>query len=235
MGRGIGSLYVCYLGLDEPLVATQVVPYLEGLASAGHRIHLLTYETRRLTRREARSTAKHLAALGITWHHTRYHKRPSLPATLFDAVWGGVRATLIVRRHDLDVVHARVHVPAVSGLIATRLTGAALVFDVRGLMAEEYVDAGRWKPGGLPARITKAVERAAIERADGIVALTEQGRDALMGDKAHPNFEVIPCCVDPEPFRFGVGAQRESPGTAWRRLATGGGLCGKVHRVVRRA
>lgn len=201
MSRGVGSLYLCYLPLDEPLVETQVVPYLEGLATAGHQIHLLTYETGRLSRREAQASAARLSNIGITWHRARYHKRPSLPATILDAVWGGVRASLTVRRHRLDVVHARVHVPAVSALIASRLTGAALIFDVRGLMAEEYVDAGRWRAGGWPFRITKAVERRAVEHAEGIVVLTEGGRRALLGERAHPNLEVIPCCVNPAPFR----------------------------------
>ena len=30
------------------------------------------------------------------------------------------------------------------------LTGCKLIFDIRGLMAEEYADAGRWNAGGLP-------------------------------------------------------------------------------------
>ena len=29
-----------------------------------------------------------------------------------------------------------------------------MIFDLRGLMAEEYVDAGRWRRGGLPYRLT---------------------------------------------------------------------------------
>ena len=44
MPRLLRSLYVCYLSLEDPLVETQVVAYLEGLARRGHTIHLLTDE-----------------------------------------------------------------------------------------------------------------------------------------------------------------------------------------------
>jgi glycosyltransferase involved in cell wall biosynthesis len=84
-------------------------------------------------------------------------------------------------------------------MIAQRLPGArrmALIFDIRGLMAEEYVDAGRWRHGGVPFRLTKAVECAAVRSADGVVVLTERIRSQLFGDGPEPRIHVIPCCAD---------------------------------------
>ncbi|OAI38751.1 hypothetical protein AYO39_00810 [Actinobacteria bacterium SCGC AG-212-D09] len=193
------SLYICYLSLDDPLVHTQVLAYLRGLAAAGHEIHLLTFETGRLERWRRRRLRESLAGDGIRWYGLRYHKRPSLPATVFDVVAGALYATAIVLKHDLDVLHARSHVPAAMAMIAQRLLGRrrpALIFDVRGLMADEYVDAGRWQPGGLPFRITKWVERVALRRADGVVVLTERTRRSLFGDGERPSVFVIPCCAD---------------------------------------
>lgn len=191
------SLYLCYLSLDDPLTHTQVVAYLRGLAADGHDIHLLTFETGRLTRERRRELRAQLAVQGISWHGLRYHKRPSLPATIYDTLAGALYATALVVRHRLDVLHARSHVPAAMALIARWLVAdrrPALIFDIRGLMAEEYVDAGRWRAGGVPFRLTKAVERAAIHRADGIVVLTERIRRRLFdGDGATL---AIPCCAD---------------------------------------
>ena len=84
-----------------------------------------------------------------------------------------------MRRHRLDAIHARSHVPAATGLIVRRLTGCRLIFDIRGLLADEYVDAGRWPRGGLAQRITERVQAAAIARADEIVVLTERVREHL--------------------------------------------------------
>ena len=195
MPRGLRSLYICYLSLEDPLVETQVVAYLEGLARRGHTIHLLTYEPR-LTRTRKRSLAAALANRGITWRSLRYHKRPSLPATVYDALAGALVATRLVRHHRLDVVHARSHVPAATALIVRRLTGRRLIFDIRGLLGDEYADAGRWRRSGIAYRITAWIQRAAIARAAGIVVLTERVRDHLFGRGAPAPVEVIPCCAD---------------------------------------
>jgi glycosyltransferase involved in cell wall biosynthesis len=81
-----------------------------------------------------------------------------------------------------------------------------IIFDVRGLMADEYVDAGHWQKSSLSYRITKAAERRALAAADGIVTLTERIwpiirewdglRDRQLAHK------VVPCCADLEVFKF---------------------------------
>lgn len=208
MSRRLRSLYVCYLSLDDPLVHTQVVAYLSGLAATGHHIHLLTFETRPLTRPRRQGFRESLARKGIRWHGLRYHKRPSLPATVYDTLAGALVSGLILRRYRLDTLHARNHVPAAMALIAQRLAWprrTALIFDIRGLMAEEYVDAGRWRPGSLPVRLTKAIERVAIRRADGIVVLTERIRRALFGEPSPTHVHVIPCCADLDALAAAAG------------------------------
>jgi glycosyltransferase involved in cell wall biosynthesis len=189
------SLYICYLSVEDPLVQTQVVAYLEGLAARGHGIHLLSYEPR-LDSGRRKAIAADLDSRGITWHTLRYHKRPSLPATLFDAIAGAFVAVRLIRRHRLDAVHARSHVPAATGLIVRRLTGCRLLFDIRGLMADEYVDADRWRRDGLAHRLTERIQRAAINRADAVVVLTESVRTHLFGSKEPERLAVIPCCTN---------------------------------------
>jgi glycosyltransferase involved in cell wall biosynthesis len=192
------ALYVCYLSLDDPLVRTQVVAYLEGLTAKGHTIHLLTYDGQ-MTRDRRAELARDMAARGIAWHSLRYHKRPSLPATVCDALVGAALSTWLVRRHRLVAVHARNHVPAAVALLVGRLTRTKLIFDIRGLMAEEYADAGRWKRDGLAYRLTHAIQRAALRRADGLVMLTEAVERHLLGSPPSRDAAyVIPCCADLE-------------------------------------
>jgi glycosyltransferase involved in cell wall biosynthesis len=191
----VKSLYICYLSLEDPLAHSQVVAYLEGLVARGHTIHLLTFEPE-LSDERRRELDADLRGRGISWHTLRYHKRPSLPATIYDALAGALVAARLMRRHALDTVHARSHVPAAMALIVRRLTGCRMIFDLRGLMAEEYADAGRWREGGIPFRITKRVEAAAIRAADSMVVLTKRVRDYLFADRSGPPVEVIPCCAD---------------------------------------
>lgn len=201
------SLYICYLSLEDPLVHTQVVAYLEGLARAGHTTHLLTFDPD-LSFERRRDFREDMKRRGITWHSLQYHKRPSLPATIYDVFAGTVMAVRIVRASNLDAIHARNHVPAAMGLTARRLTGCALIFDIRGLMAEQYVDAGDWRPGGIAVRITHRIQDAAIRRADSIVMLTEAVRRHLFGPEPDKKTHVIPCCADIDRLALGAAKQR---------------------------
>src|SRR3989441_7022659 len=89
--KPVRTLYVCYFGLREPLVQTQVLPYLRQLKSGDLQVSLLTFEPRLKGTRSADEIAKQresLNAEGISWHYLKYHKWPSLPATIYDMAVG---------------------------------------------------------------------------------------------------------------------------------------------------
>jgi len=194
------SLYISYFGLREPLVQTQVLPYLRELGKSGVAIFLLTFEAERWEKEQAR---EQLRADGIEWFASRYHKRPTVPATLFDILAGALRAVLIVRRNEIGIIHARSHVPALMGAIAKRFTRAKLLFDIRGLMADEYAESGNWRANGWLYRVAKRVERFLLRNADAFVVLTDRARAELFANEVKP-VEVIPCCIDPVRFAGGV-------------------------------
>lgn len=207
------TLYICYFGLREPLVQTQVLPYLRELARGGVAVSLLTFEPdmRRVwdeaATREARAS---LDADGIDWVALPYHKRPSALATLYDILAGAWKAARLARRRGIDVLHARAHVPMAMALLARRLAPCRTVFDVRGLMAEEYADAGVWREGSSIYRAVKWLERTGLRRADQVVVLTERMR-AWLADSGLARAEkvtVIPCCVGLSRFA-GDGAEDE--------------------------
>jgi glycosyltransferase involved in cell wall biosynthesis len=218
--RVLRSLYVCYLSIADPLVDSQVLAYLDGLAAAGHTIHLLSFEPVGDDRAQRRRVRAELRDRGIHWHRLRYHKRPSLPATLYDVLCGTLTCAWLVRRHRLHAIHARNHVPAAMALLAARFAPHRLIFDLRGLMAQEYVDAGRWPAGGLAARVTVRVQRAGLRQAAGIVVLTERVRSILF-EAGRDGVFVIPCCADVERIaagRDGRERARERLGVTGRRV-----------------
>src|SRR5918997_209239 len=101
------KLYLCYFGLREPLVQSQVLPYLRQLAAAGIDVSLLTFEPqlkRRWTSAALAEEEARLAADGIRWFRKPYHKRPSAPATLYDVMAGAWAAARLVRRLKIDVL-----------------------------------------------------------------------------------------------------------------------------------
>lgn len=206
------SLYISYFGLREPLVQTQVLPYLRELRRGGVETSLLTFEPDFRTdwpapvRDEWRDR---LGREGLHWHALAYHKSPSLLATLYDIAAGTWTAAGLVRRHGIDVIHARNAVPALMGSLVKRAVGPKLVFDVRGFMAEEYVDAGTWPAGGHLFRLAKAAERHLLKVSDGFVVLTDRARDVLFPSPDGRPVEVIPCCVDLDRFEPLDGPARD--------------------------
>ena len=200
------TLFISYNGLDDPLTHSQVVGYLRELAARGINVHLLTFEW--LLRDEQKKQLHlDLKQMGITWHTLPYHKRPSFLATLYDIAIGIFKVRRICRTHKIELIHARNHVTAAITLVLSRLYGYRWLFDLRGLMAEEYVDGGNWRAGDYKFYLTKRMERAFFRHAGEIVMLTERIKNELLkteptlANRAH-DITVIPCCADVARFNI---------------------------------
>jgi glycosyltransferase involved in cell wall biosynthesis len=207
-----GVVFVSYNGLLDPLGASQILPYVERL----HRtwpMQILSYERpdRLADAAALRRMEERLARQRIAWTWLRYHKWPSLPATTYDLCLGVATLFQILRRRDIGLVHARGYLPTSIALRASRRH--PVLFDIRGLQPEEYVDAGVWRRGELKWLLAKASERRFFRRAAGAVTLSENiqpyvaERFAELGRR--PPLAVVPCCVDLERFRFRAAARLE--------------------------
>lgn len=208
--EGRRVLFISYNGMLDPLGQTQVIPYLRELAKRGVQFTLLSFERAAafegegVRRRE--ELKRELLEQDIEWHWLRYHQRPSVPATIYDVIAGFRKAKKLVQRNRIGMVHARSHIPATIALALKRSLGTKMIFDLRGLMAEEYVDAEHWRKDSIPYRITKAAERRVFKETDAVVTLTERiwpiikKWEGLRGREVH--HEVVPCCVDLSLFKF---------------------------------
>lgn len=205
---GSRSLYICYFGVREPLVQTQVLPYLRELVKGGHELSLLTFES--LENDGNGEIRYELASDGIEWHWLRYHKRPSVPATLFDIANGARLIRKLLSKKKFDILHSRSHVPMMMAALARRASGRKpkLLFDIRGFMPEEYVDAGIWPEGGAIYRNVKRAEKWLVSESDAFVVLTEVAREIMAETFGDRPVEVIPCCVDLERFATATEASR---------------------------
>lgn len=180
---------------------TQVIPYLREIAKGGVVVHLLTFERQPdvfWPIEAQREEKENLAKSGIFWHFLTYHKRFSIAATVYDVLNGVLFVTRLSRKTGIDILHARAHVPLAIALLARVFLRVRVIFDIRGLMAEEYVDAEIWREGSIPFRIIKWIEHWGLKQADGIVVLTERFRSYLIGQGLceADAITVIPCCVD---------------------------------------
>jgi glycosyltransferase involved in cell wall biosynthesis len=213
-------LYISYDGMTEPLGQSQVVAYLEKLAT-DNEIHVLSFEkpSDLDSPQKIASARARLQAARIGWTPMRYHKHPSALATLYDIARGQLAALRIARSMRAEIIHVRSYVPGLIALPVKQLTGAKLLFDIRGFWADERVDGGIWRPKGSIYVTVKRLERRLFRAADHVVTLTEASVPEITRfgywDGPSAPITVIPTCADldrftppptpapPDPFTFG--------------------------------
>ena len=207
-----GVLYISYDGMLEPLGQSQVLAYLERLTGDA-RIHLVSYEkpADRAAADKVAAMQARLNSAGIAWHPLTYHKTPTVPATLYDIAAGMALALWLAARHRLGIVHARSYIPALIGWVVKLLTGAKLLFDMRGLWADERTDGGIWPPGGRVYRTVKRLERTLLGGADHIVTLTHASKAVIAAFpyRIAAPISVIPTCADLDRFTPGTSGKVE--------------------------
>ena len=118
--EGRRVLFISYNGMLDPLGQSQVLPYLRELSKRGVHFTLLSFERPKAFTAEGIAHCEQLrerqTAEGIEWHWLRYHQRPSIPATIYDVMAGYRKASALVRRNRIEMVHARAHIPATIAL-----------------------------------------------------------------------------------------------------------------------
>jgi glycosyltransferase involved in cell wall biosynthesis len=200
------ALYVSHNGMLENLGQSQVLPYLRGLARRGVEFDLLSYELPTANADEIDRLRRSLRDEGIRWTPLRRARDPRLRTKVLESSHGVLRAFALALSRSPAIVHGRSYIPtAIGDMIATLVPSAKLVFDCRGMLGDEYVDAGYWTTDRFEYRLVKRYERRVFRRAEGIVVLTETLR-RIVRDRGwvgpRSTIEAIPCCVDMDRFRF---------------------------------
>jgi glycosyltransferase involved in cell wall biosynthesis len=203
LGAPLRVVYVSYDGALDPLGASQVVPYLLGLARRGVELTLISFEKpdRLADFSEREALRQRLAAARILWRPLAYHWWPRLPATLWDGLAGARAVRAELRASAVDLVHCRGEVAMTMARWARPPHGTPLLYDMRGFYADERVESGSWSRGSWIDRWVRRSEAENLRRCAGVVVLTQAAHDVLR--EQHPQLsplEVIPTCVDTARF-----------------------------------
>ena len=208
-GRGI--LVISYNGVLEPIVQSQVLPYLRALGRAGYRFVLVSFEKwtrpRAWMRQAIAEMRATLAQDGIRWHPLRYHKWPTLPATVWDLWCGSWVALWLAWRHRIRAIHARASLAAVMAILSVKVLKCRLIYDIRGFNAEEYVDGFGWSRRSARYQVLKRLERYLMLHATENIVLSEAASRVIATEQyvhgtRHLTPTVIPTCVDLDRFTF---------------------------------
>jgi len=204
-------LYISHNGMLENLGQAQVLPYCRGLARRGVDIHIFSFELETATVADREALASNLRADGIRWSPLVRRRDPRFRTKLLESSHGIASALATAATWRPDIVHGRSYLPtAVADFVASVVPRARLLFDCRGMVGDEYVDAGYWTKDRFEYKLVKKYEQRAFRRADGVVVLTERLR--RVGEEARwfgprTTVAVVPCCVDLDRFRFDPSAR----------------------------
>lgn len=200
------ALYISQNGMLENLGQSQVLPYVRGLANRGVEYDLFAFELDSAPEDAIRALQQDLARDGIRYHPLARKRDPRLRAKLFEAGRGVLSALSTALARRPHVVHGRSYFPSAICDLITRVTpGSKLLFDCRGMLADEYVDSGYWTRDRPEYYLVKAYEKRLFSRADGLVVLTFALRDWLQSNgwiREGTVVEAVPCCADIPKFQF---------------------------------
>ncbi len=200
------ALYLTYDGLTDPLGQAQILPYLLGLENQGMGFVIISFEKKEAFLANKQHVHKQLEGRDIQWIPLSYTKKPAVFSTVYD-LWRMKRAASKSLTSAHTIIHCRSYLPM---LVAMSIhQGRKVIFDMRGLWADERVDGNLW-PQHKPLyrwifRYFRRKEKEFVQQSDALVSLTQDGIKALSeryGSRILENKStVIPCCVDSELFQ----------------------------------
>lgn len=196
-------LYISYDGAADSLGQSQVMPYILRLSEEKISYSLLTFEKQRaFQNKSVLDSIRNNLNKRIEWVFLKYHKTPSLLATLYDIVKGFFVGAYLIKNKKIAIIHGRSFIGSVIALLLKKILKLKVILDMRGFWPEERVEASLWKKDGWLFKAAKFVEKDLIINADEIVVLTSHGKDEIekkvyLKDK-RINITVIPTCVNVE-------------------------------------
>jgi glycosyltransferase involved in cell wall biosynthesis len=197
-------LYISYDGMTDQLGQSQVLPYLGELSKHGYVFHLISCEKPDKLAKQRGLIEEICKQNNITWHPLLYTKNPPVFSTVKDVQNIKRKAFALHKLYAFDLVHCRGYIPSLVGLQLKMKRQVKFLFDMRGLWANEKVDAGSWN---LRNPVYKAVynyfkkkEKQFFENADYTISLTHAAEKEIHSWKHISNnpvrMQVIPCCAD---------------------------------------
>jgi len=207
-------LYITYDGLLDPLGASQILPYVKGIARIQESVIVLSFEKAGRAEAGQDQKAKEITADGVEWKPIRFTAGYGPAGKLWDLLKMYFWAFFLCRKYSVDVIHARGHTAAQVGLFIKKLSGIKLIFDFRGLWVDERVDKGGWNLSHPLHRLQymhfKKIERKLLQCADQIVVLTNNVVKEVVriGVILSSKVTVIPCCADFDHFTLSTVQSR---------------------------
>lgn len=210
-------LYLTYDGLLDPLGDSQILPYIEGIRSEAENFFIISFEKKTKKAIEIEAKNAYLLKKNIIWIKLSFSKSSNVFFKIFDMLKLYFTIFKMLIFNNIDLIHARGHPTASSAMFFKKIFGFKLLFDFRGLWADEKVTKGGWdllkRTHFLQYKYYKNKENKLFINSDMIVVLTK--KVALEIQSIHPSVSkkitIIPCAADYNHF-FPIKSKTDDSG-----------------------
>lgn len=202
------ALYVSYNAASEPLVRSQVLPYIFALTEKGIKFFLLTFEK---AEGGVKEISRQMEVSCTVWIRLKFHRKPVMLAKAYDIVSGFFAVLQVCISKKIEIVHSRGVMAAVMSVVSARLTGKRFIFEMKSSLAEAYRLSGRIDENSAAYKMLSFLEKMCVLGSDEVIVETEAHKASLEkmmdGRKGSPVITVLPCCVDISRFSKSAGGR----------------------------
>ena len=157
----------------EPLGESQVLNYLKKI-SMTHNVYLISFEKSSdiLDLQKFQEFKETCSAHQIQWKPLRYSRFIIYISSLKNIFSLFFQTFKILITKNINIVHIRSYMPGVAALPFKKIFKFSLVFDMRGLWADEKVDRLGWEQSQLRYKFFKFLETKLLKQSESIITLT---------------------------------------------------------------
>jgi len=175
----------------------------EELARRGHLIRVVTYPLSD----DIPVAGIEINRVGHVGRNREINVGPSYQRLVFDAMLA-IKLFQIVRRYEVDVIHAHNYEAMLIGGVVGRLTGVPVIYNAINTMISELPSYNFFRPRVLATGLAKVLDYVVPRMADKIIADTEELRSFILDQGVEPERVItIHSGVRPEMFQAGDGAR----------------------------
>src|SRR5882724_65384 len=175
----------------------------EELARRGHLIRVVTYPLSD----DIPVAGIEINRVGHVGRNREINVGPSYQRLAFDAMLA-IKLFQIVRRHEVDVIHAHNYEAMLIGGVVGRLTGVPVIYNAINTMISELPSYNFFRPRVLATGLAKLLDYVVPRMADMIIADTEELRSFILDQGVEPERVItIHSGVRPEMFAGADGSR----------------------------
>jgi glycosyltransferase involved in cell wall biosynthesis len=207
-------LYVTYDGLLDPLGQSQILPYLINTRNYVSSLRIISFEKNDICKKRFSRLNIELLKNKIDWTKLSFTQSQNFLKKLIDIFKLNYYLIKICISEKPDLIHARGHPMALICSFYKIIFKFKLLFDYRGIWADEKIAKGGWnlskKTDLIFYKFFSKIEKTLIESSDHLVVLTSKVKLKILKETSQldKSISVIPCACDYDLFSLSP-AQKE--------------------------